>query len=47
MERPYLKAYPQGVRWDIEFPEVPFYQALFEQAEGTRSGRHLSLWVNG
>lgn len=32
MERPYLKAYPQGVRWDIEFPEVPFYQALFEQA---------------
>ena len=32
MERPYLKAYPQGVRWEIDLPEVPVYQALFDQA---------------
>lgn len=32
VERPYLKAYPQGVRWDLEFPEVPAYHALFERA---------------
>ncbi|MFZ5824781.1 MAG: long-chain-fatty-acid--CoA ligase [Bacillota bacterium] len=33
MERPYLRHYPEGVRWDIEFPEVPVYQFLFEQVE--------------
>jgi len=32
VERPYLKAYPQGVRWEIDLPEVPVYQALFDQA---------------
>ncbi|MFZ5817267.1 MAG: long-chain-fatty-acid--CoA ligase [Bacillota bacterium] len=31
MERPYLRNYPEGVRWEIDFPEVPVYQMLFDQ----------------
>ncbi len=33
MERPYLKRYPDGVKWDITFPEVPAYQFFFEQVQ--------------
>lgn len=32
MERPYLRAYPKGVRWDLEFKEIPAYQFLYDQA---------------
>lgn len=33
MERPWLKAYPQGVRPHLEYPEVPAYHMLFEQVQ--------------
>ncbi len=31
MERPWLKAYPEGVRPHLEYPEVPAYQFVFDQ----------------
>ncbi|MEW8979398.1 MAG: long-chain fatty acid--CoA ligase [Symbiobacterium sp.] len=33
MERPYLKAYPKDVRWELDFPAVPVYQMLFDQSQ--------------
>jgi len=33
MERPYLKRYPEGVQWDITFPEVPAYKFFFDQVQ--------------
>lgn len=31
MERPWLGGYPEGARWEMEFPEVPAYHLLYEQ----------------
>jgi len=33
VERPYLKAYPKDVRWELDFPAVPVYQMLFDQSQ--------------
>ena len=31
--RPWLKAYPQGVRWDVSFPEEPITRTLEASVE--------------
>lgn len=33
MDQPWLKAYPDGVRSHLEYPQVPAYHFLFEQIE--------------
>lgn len=31
VEQPWMKSYPEGVRYRLEYPEVPAYQFMFEQ----------------
>ena len=33
MERPWLKVYPEGVRYHLDYPEVPAYHFLFQQVQ--------------